>query len=571
MIILKFFKKNSLQSRIFIFTLILVLIPLLLIGLVTYSNYKDLAITNLINSNKSTVTQINENLTFILEDIHDLSLFVIQSNQAQNLLQNKDDNESFSFQQQKREVEELLVHLIGSKDFIKSIHIGTNRSLLIDTNRSGATLSEEQYKTILNLNGQAHYFIDAESGLFTYSRIIKNLQDITEPVGYISIHLDIDYLNSLLTTYNKDLHENYYLIHDNQQVVLSRESRDLPQQNDKVFQDVVPLTKEISIDNYDYIQTISQLEKYPFRLVHLISLEQLLQRNVVVPRLVIGSLLVSLFVCLIVAFYFSRYIVKPIKGLELLMKEVENDNLNVSFTEKGTDEINQLGSGFNAMLKRIKFLIERVYQVEIKNKDAELKALTAQINPHFLYNTLDTIYWMSYSEGSEKSAEMAYSLSQLFRMILKEEGSVTTVENELSYVTHYLKIQEVRYQGMINFDIDVEPGIENYKTVKMVIQPLIENAITHGIEHRGHGNISIQIKTTDHYLDIKVEDDGVGADITKLLALLDDIRFKQDMKGYALRNINDRIRLNNGVDYGLIFLTNKNQGLTVIARQKKEV
>ncbi|GEM01400.1 two-component system, sensor histidine kinase YesM [Halolactibacillus halophilus] len=568
---MRLFKNNSLQTRIFVFTLVLVLIPVIIIGLATYSNYKNSAMDNLVYSNKSTVNQISENLTFILEDIHDLSLFVIQSNQAQNLLQNTEDRDRFAFQQKKREAEELLVHLIGSKDYIKSIHIGTEDALLINTNRSGELLNEDQHEKILDLNGQACFFIDRDQSSFVYSRVIKNLQDITSPIGYISIHLDMNYLDDLLTTSNENVKENYYLIHNDEKLVFKRERIDTPTQIDWHIEGTETVSKEVSIDRTNYLQTISPLEAHPFSVVHLISLDQLLQGRAIVPRLAIVSLIVSLVVCLIVAFYFSRYIVQPVKNLESLMKEVENDNLDVTFTEKGTDEINQLGSGFNAMLTRIKYLIERVYQVEIKNKDAELKALTAQINPHFLYNTLDTIYWMSFSEGSKKSAEMAYSLSQLFRMILKEEGSVTTVENELSYVTHYLKIQEVRYQGMINFDIDVEPGIENYKTVKMVIQPLIENAITHGIEHRGQGNISIQIKTTDHYLDIKVEDDGVGADITKLLALLDDNRFNQDMKGYALRNINDRIRLNNGVDCGLIFLTNKQQGLTVIARQKMEV
>ncbi|NGP45425.1 sensor histidine kinase [Bacillaceae bacterium SIJ1] len=340
-------------------------------------------------------------------------------------------------------------------------------------------------------------------------------------------------------------------------------ARDLQRLLDKGEGDV----DEVTLKGKKYIKTSSKVEGYPLSVIHVVSMDQLINENEAVPSLIIWSFVISLVICVFVAYQFSRFVVKPIKRLQGLMKEVEDDNLGVRFPINGSNEIAQLGHGFNSMLERIEFLIEMVYIAQIKKKESELKALSAKINPHFLYNTLDTIYWVSLMENAPKSAKMVHALSRLFRMILKEDNEAITVEQELEYVQHYLNIQQVRYEDMIDFQLEIQEGVQPLKTIKMILQPLVENAISHGIEERGEGVIKIKLVQNEHDLVVSVEDNGVGADVDRLNKLLK----KPNEKCVALKNINDRIQMEDGKGYGLFFQRNHEGGLTVVARQRKKV
>jgi len=243
------------------------------------------------------------------------------------------------------------------------------------------------------------------------------------------------------------------------------------------------------------------------------------------------------------------------------MSQVEGENFKAHITVSGNDEITQLGMSFNKMLMRLQELISEVYTAQINKKEAELKAFQAQINPHFLYNTLDTIYWMSRMEKAYETSELVQALSKLFRLSLNSGREITTVRDEVEHLRHYVVIQQKRYEDMIDFQISVEEETLDVHTVKLVLQPFVENAIVHGIEKKGDsGTIRVEIKRESDDLVFYIYDSGDGVNLEDIGRLLE--QYGENNKGFAVKNINDRIQLYFGTQYGIEFM-NRPDGTVV--------
>ena len=211
-------------------------------------------------------------------------------------------------------------------------------------------------------------------------------------------------------------------------------------------------------------------------------------------------------------------------------------------------------------------LVNQVYLAQIKEKDAQLQAMQAYINPHFLYNTLDTICWMSRMEDAQETCNLIEALSKLFRMSARDTRKVISVEQELEYINSYIMIQECRHTDFIQFEVQAQEETLKCQTVRFILQPLVENAILHGLEPTGRpGKLSIDIRRQEDKLVMTVEDDGMGADIEELRELLQS--HPEGLRGMGISNVNDRIRLCFGEEYGIFFYNAEGGGLRVQAVQ----
>jgi len=248
------------------------------------------------------------------------------------------------------------------------------------------------------------------------------------------------------------------------------------------------------------------------------------------------------------------------------MNELEHENFDIVLSEKGNDEISLVSKSFNKMSRKLNELINEVYIVQLKQKEAELKVLHEQINPHFLYNTLNTIYWVCQLEKAPESAKLVQALSKLFRLSLNSGNEITTVEKEIEHLKYYILIQKKRFEDLIQFNIEVDEKLLNCNIVKLILQPLVENAIQHGIERKGsEGSITVRIYQEQDDLIYEVEDDGIGADVNELYELLHKVQ--DGNRGFGLKSVNDRIILHYGADYGLKFFSETTKGLRVVVRQ----
>ena len=260
------------------------------------------------------------------------------------------------------------------------------------------------------------------------------------------------------------------------------------------------------------------------------------------------TILICIFAAVLAYFITSGMVSGRIERLTRLMQEVQEGSMDMQVGSDDRDEIGMLYRGFGSMMKRIRTLINEVYLGKITQKEAELKALQAQINPHFLYNTLSLINWKALAAGEEDISRMTLALSTFYRTALNRGRNVLQVEAELSNTRAYLEIQSMLHDGDFDYEIEAQPEILQCESLNLILQPLVENAIHHGIEEKtdGRGKITVRGWKEDNCVWFMVEDNGVGMEqevADKILTM--------ESKGYGVRNVDERIRLCYGEKYAM--------------------
>lgn len=285
-----------------------------------------------------------------------------------------------------------------------------------------------------------------------------------------------------------------------------------------------------------------------------------------ITYLLVAMLLLT--VAMLLALLLSDKITRPIKSLELSMKEVEKGNFaHVALEVRENNEIGRLSRKFNSMTREIQKLMEESEREQRAKRRYELKALQSQINPHFLYNTLDSIIWMAEWGKNQEVVKMTSSLARLLRRSISNEQEVVTIEEEIDYTEAYLTIQKMRYQDKLEYEIMVDPDIRNEETVKLVLQPLVENAIYHGIKYKeGKGLIQIRGFREETGIALQIQDDGRGMDQNTLDHIFEKHVRDTKSNGVGLQNVHERIRLYYGTAYGLSFESEPGKGTTVTVR-----
>ncbi|NOV01143.1 cache domain-containing sensor histidine kinase [Paenibacillus planticolens] len=271
--------------------------------------------------------------------------------------------------------------------------------------------------------------------------------------------------------------------------------------------------------------------------------------------------ILALVIALYLSFFISRHLSRPIKLLQSNMKQVEKGDFSIRSEFRSENEIGQLGQTFNIMVGRIKDLMNQIIQNEESKRKSEMKLLEAQINPHFLYNTLDSIIWMAERKKHDEVVQMTSSLAKLFRAIINKNNETVSVRVEIEHITNYLLIQSMRYKDKLDFQIEVDPGILEVHIPKIILQPIVENAIYHGIKNSLEpGLVKITGKEDGDTIVFVVADNGVGMEPDKL----DHILKVRDgvVKGIGVSNVNERIKLF-GNEFGLTFKSEKWEGTEV--------
>ena len=269
------------------------------------------------------------------------------------------------------------------------------------------------------------------------------------------------------------------------------------------------------------------------------------------------------------SYYIPRTITRPIKQLSEVTDLVAKGDLDVRSHVEGGPEVRMLSDSMNAMIDRINALLLQVTHEQTQLRKAEFLLLQSQINPHFLYNTLDAIIWLAEAGEHKKVVSMVGSLSSFFRASLNQGRDIVSLEDELSHVRSYLEIQQVRYQDILTYEIDIPRELYSYRIPKITIQPLVENALYHGIKNRrGGGMIRIVGRKEPDYLVIEVSDEGPGMNPERLEQVRRAIRERsgEESGSYGLYNVNERIRLHFGEDCGIFLESTVGVGTTVSVR-----
>ncbi|MCT4596059.1 MAG: sensor histidine kinase [Anaeromicrobium sp.] len=325
------------------------------------------------------------------------------------------------------------------------------------------------------------------------------------------------------------------------------------------------LTKRIRENNYQIIYNYSNYTKW--KTVGVFSLDENQKVIITIKFYTIIIAIGILAMGIIIGLIFTSTIANPIEKLTQLMIAAEEGDLNVRFNSKYNDEIGKLGNTFNKMLEKIKNLINLVYIEQKRKREAELRILEAQIKPHFLYNTLDTIQWMAQEYDADDIIEMVTALTNLFRLGLNKGKEIIKIKDELKHIESYLTIQMARYEEKFHYEIEYDEELLNYKVIKIIIQPFVENAIYHGIRNRREkGHISISIKRIEDKISFVIKDDGIGIGEGQLNTLNEILKGNvddEDGQTYGIFNVNERIKLTYGEEYGVEIKSTLGKGTTV--------
>lgn len=286
----------------------------------------------------------------------------------------------------------------------------------------------------------------------------------------------------------------------------------------------------------------------------------------------IGLINFVIWICLGLALFFGfsfsflqkRTIVDPIIKLSKDVGQIDGDGFKIGLYTESRDEVGELNRNVIKMSEKLTDLINTVYKSKIKLQEAEILSLQSQINPHFLYNTLDTLRWIALEHGEKKIAEQIEALSNLFRHVLNNGNEITTVKAELEHLRNYLLIQETRFGDKIRTTINAQEKLYPCKVVKLILQPLVENAFVHGLEKKvGGGEIKVTVDEKNGMIRYIVEDNGLGADEKTINDILNMAEDKDSQNVFALKNINNRIKLKYGESYGMTFESTQGKGTKV--------
>ena len=357
-----------------------------------------------------------------------------------------------------------------------------------------------------NANGRCVYYNAADENLIYMAKQIKDVLTM-EPLGVLRASIKISYLKKMTLTAQESLFAHIFLLDQDNNILLESvgNSGNLRLNLDgKAYNLVYQTSSDTGLTVVGMIPT-SFLQK---------TARELEKTTV----LLIG---ISILLCVFLANIMARGITRPIERTSNAMKKFAKGDFSVRLPEERTDEIGAMNSVFNQTIEKIEKLLKQIVEMEMVNKDIEFQALQAQINPHFLYNVLDTINWMARKKGEENICRMVTAISNLMRASISNKRSMVRVKEELKYIEDYLFIQETRYGDKFTSYIEVDEELNELEIPKMVIQTLVENAVVHGVENATWDCfLYISGEVQDGIAVFKVKDDGVGISAEKLKTLM---------------------------------------------------
>ena len=418
-----------------------------------------------------------------------------------------------------------------------------------------------------------HSFFDTDDEVISLSREVQSYENGTFR-GVILINLNMNKITEICNSFQEKQENFICIINDKGELVYEQQNGKErfafdEKENRQELNTALGKTKEscfrLNYRGEKYLVTRTDMKTTGWTLVSMVPYKSVMAETMAISGVMILAVVITLIVTLLLLNRILTGVVKPLKKLEKYMVQVNPDNMDQRMEILTDDEIGHLSMKFNQMMDRIRNLKEQVIEEQEDKRKYELQALQAQINPHFLYNTLDSIIWMAETNDSNIVA-MTEALAKLFRISLNKGNEEISLERELEHVKNYLIIQSMRYADKFTYEILVEPGVERCRTIKLILQPIVENCIYHGIKKkRGTGKITIRAYRREQDLIIEVSDDGCGMPEEICRKILSDEIESENISGSGIgvKNVNERIQLRFGKKYGLSYSSEEGVGTTV--------
>lgn len=557
----------SLRTRMLLSNIVVALIPFLIFSIVSGFVFLDHAqktaeehsvqlIHQVSNSMDVYVETIEKMVNYIQLELQDTPFFTMESEGASGW-----DSETAY-------IRSVLENVANSHREVAGIFIATKEDLYVSTGMSRisrdpfqnerwyreASENPEEIQLISVVTGRnivtnRSYSID---DVFSLAKAVQD-PETGEVLGVILLDIRHDIIQSSINGVTIGEKGFVFVMDQEDNIVYTPVNGIVYRVNPKWVKAMEPMSVQIQGGSY---QIRSELSPYTgWRTVGVFSMDEVMSSVNTIVYILFTCVIISLVLVVIVSFKFSRTLTNPIFKLKRLMKQAESGDLTVRFNFQHNDEIGELGQSFNHMIARIDQLIQMVYVEQENKRTAEMKSLQEQIKPHFLYNTLDTISWMARDYDAEDIVRLVDALTNMFRIGLSHGKDIITVKEEITHVSNYLYIQKIRYKDKLNYVIHVDESLYAVEVPKLILQPLVENAIYHGVKaKRGGGTITITGVPEGENLVFTVQDDGAGMlqeKVEELNRRMSERSVLDEKKSFGLFYIRERIQLCYGKGYGV--------------------
>lgn len=574
------FKNLKIRDKVLLSYLVIIFFAITSVAVLSYNKSSELMEKQTINSTRQAFEQANNFISYKLNNVKDVSSLIFMNKEIQSIISKSGIDYTLGQQiDDYNRLMEILLSMQNSRE-VFNVRLYVNNNSIYS--KSGNKIldakdveDEDWYKKAVESNGsitwRSTYVYDfkdvrGKHNVISIARTINSEDFSGRQLGVISVDILEDSIYKIVKQVDLTTSGKVFLA-DEEGMIISSDGKEPLGKNissEKYYSKVkgekegyskFKLGKETSIVYY------KQIENTNWRLVAIIPVNEILQSSDEVLRYMLAIMMVITIVAAIIAYLISGSITKRIRQLIKNMKKIEDNQWDVSIVVDSTDEIGVLQKNFKRMVENIKTLIEEKYQAEINKKSAELRALQAQINPHFLYNILDMICWMAMKYGADDIVYIVNSLAKFFRLSLSGGRDIVTIRDEITHVKMYLDIQMKRFSNEVEGIIEVDEDIMDYTTVKLILQPIVENAILHGIKESESktGYVKITGKEENGLIIFKIEDNGLGMDKDTIEKLLSET----ENKGYGIKNVNERVKLYFGNEYGLSYESEPGKGTIV--------
>lgn len=588
----KLLKNTRFRTKIVVIFIGILLIDTLLIGSLFYIYTNQDILSNYQTSSEELVAQINLHLTdklnMITQKVNALGSNLSFTEPMGIFLRNNDNSSQATLA---GNVADMITELKMGDELIGSVYIYTSKGLfddylfvrdrrvLFEDTPVYAYLNQFPEKRILWMPAVENtLYLNAERVIPVLYRLKAGGQDI-----YLVVNISQKKLGNYLRQTYHSFERIFIVDHDGEEIVNYQEGDEeliLQFQEEDILENNA-ISKKSKMDGNWCLVTYSELKGSMWRICAITSIRSLTQNVRQLQIFVIALALVSMILGTEAVLLLTNRLMKPLEQIAGIMEDTVDQDFQVEFKYPYNDEIGFLGKSYLSMVREIAELVsdlnahiealqeekENVKRVQMQKRKAELLALQAQINPHFLYNTLNAITWQAVEQGAEEISEISSALGRYFRISLSKGREIITVEEELSHARSYLEIQKIRYKNKLDYQFLIEEGVERFYTIKLILQPLVENALYHGIKPKETGGeimvcaelISVKEKL---YIRFRVIDGGCGILQEERELLNNRLRAGviDSNSGYGIYNVNERIRLYYGKEYGLFLDENQPQG-----------
>lgn len=384
-------------------------------------------------------------------------------------------------------------------------------------------------------------------------------------IGLLEIEISEKVLFDNLVSSNNG---EYFIVFDEEGEIVSHNTYNFMPQ--KYQTELIPT---ISKDTVEGVYTLENekllvysipLVNIGCRLVGIIPLESFIKSDGNYTLIVAGVIIAALVIFGVIIYLVTKRLTRRLKLLVRGLKSVRDENINIKMPVDTHDEFGELAESFNHMTERIHSLIERVYKAQITEKESELKALEAQINPHFLYNTLSTISWMARKAKADNIDHLSLQLAQFYRLVLSKGKSVITVNDEINLLKAYVEIEKIRFENILEVKYDLDEKALSYSMIKIILQPIVENTINHGILPKEcRGTMIVKLRQDEENLYFTIIDDGIGMSRSTLESIRNGQIVKNRESGYAIHNIMERLKSVYGEETDIVIVSRPGIGCAV--------